>query len=234
MARTVRLLSQVTREVALVQYPNLSRLSVRHVEVVSLSTTRVLVVLIADTGRVDQRSIDTAAPIEETLVADVRARIALVIGGRRFVDVPDLMTGFVDSFDTHDRAFVNAVAANVMELAVEKTDQRVMIGGTANLTRRGDGQPINLQPVLEALEEQVVLLKLLGEASAADRILVRIGHENAVQGMEATSVVSTGYARGSELVASLGVVGPTHMDYASNMASVHAVAQYLGRILSDQ
>jgi hypothetical protein len=70
--------------------------------------------------------------------------------------------------------------------------------------------------------------------TAGDAIMVRIGQENSVQGMEATSVVSTGYARGDELVASLGVVGPTHMDYASNMASVHAVAQYLGRILSDQ
>jgi heat-inducible transcriptional repressor len=88
--------------------------------------------------------------------------------------------------------------------------------------------------VLEALEEQVVLLKLLGEATAGDAIMVRIGQENSIQGMEATSVVSTGYARGDELVASLGVVGPTHMDYDSNMASVHAVAQYLGRILSDQ
>ncbi len=234
MARTVRLLSQVTREVALVQYPTLSRSSVRHVEVVSLSTTRILVVLIADTGRVDQRMLDTAAPIDETIVADVRARIALVIGGRRFVEVPDLLVGFVESFDIHDRAFVTAVAAIVMELAVEKSDQRVMIGGTANLTRRGDGLPMNLQSVLEALEEQVVLLKLLGEATAGDAIMVRIGQENTVQGMEATSVVSTGYARGDELVASLGVVGPTHMDYASNMASVHAVAQYLGRILSDQ
>jgi heat-inducible transcriptional repressor len=125
MARTVRLLSQVTREVALVQYPTLSRSSVRHVEVVSLSTTRILVVLIADTGRVDQRMLDTAAPIDETIVADVRARIALVIGGRRFIEVPDLLVGFVESFDIHDRAFVTAVAAIVMELAVEKSDQRV-------------------------------------------------------------------------------------------------------------
>lgn len=234
MARTVRLLSQVTREVALVQYPILSRSSVRHVEVVSLSTTRILVVLIADTGRVDQRTIDTAAPVPESVVVDLRSRAGVLIGGRRFVEVPELLLSFAESFAPEDRALANAVAATLIELAVEKSDQRVMIGGTANLTRHADGLPINLQSVLEALEEQMVLLKLLGESSTRDAVMVRIGHETEVHGMEATSVVSTGYARDGEFIASLGVVGPTRMDYASNMASVAAVAQYVGRILSGQ
>ncbi len=62
VARTVRLLAQITRQVAVVQYPSLSRSSVRHVELVPLSTSRLLVVLITTTGRVEQRVVET--PVE--------------------------------------------------------------------------------------------------------------------------------------------------------------------------
>ena len=106
-----------------------------------------------------------------------------------------------------------------------------MLGGTANLARYRDSFSTNLEPVLEALEEQVVLLRLLGEVSG--EVTVRIGHENPVEDLQATSVVATGYGRGTSVVAGLGVVGPTHMDYPGTMAAVQAVAQYVTRILDE-
>ncbi len=59
--RTVRLLSQLTNQVAVVQYPHLSRAKVRHIEFVLLAPRKVLAVLIADTGKVEQRVIDVGA-----------------------------------------------------------------------------------------------------------------------------------------------------------------------------
>ena len=61
---------------------------------------------------------------------------------------------------------------------------------------------------------------------------MRIGHENPYAGLQSTSVVSTGYGPGAELVAGLGVLGPTRMDYPTTMASVRAVAPYVSRILA--
>jgi heat-inducible transcriptional repressor len=107
-----------------------------------------------------------------------------------------------------------------------------MIGGTANLTRFGHDFPLTIRPVLEALEEQVVLLKLLGEAGDSS-MTVRIGHENAYEGLNSTSVVSVGYGSGVEAVAKLGVVGPTRMDYPGTMGAVRAVARYVGQILAE-
>jgi heat-inducible transcriptional repressor len=110
-------------------------------------------------------------------------------------------------------------------------EQRIVLGGTANLARYRDSFSISLEPVLEALEEQVVLLRLLGEVSG--EVTVRIGHENPVEDLQGTSLVATGYGRGDSVVAGVGVVGPTHMDYPGTMASVHAVAQYLSQILDE-
>jgi heat-inducible transcriptional repressor len=62
---------------------------------------------------------------------------------------------------------------------------------------------------------------------------VRIGHENPFAELQTTSMVTSGYGPGAELVAGLGVVGPTRMDYPSAMAAVRAVATYVSRILAD-
>ena len=109
-----------------------------------------------------------------------------------------------------------------------------MLAGTANLATFGEDFTGAVRPVLEALEEQMVLLRLLGETRTGDALTVRIGHENQVEEFTSTSVVTVGYARGDEVVAQLGVLGPTRMDYPGTMASVRAVARYVGRILTEQ
>ncbi|MBO8194269.1 heat-inducible transcriptional repressor HrcA [Streptomyces oryzae] len=232
VGRTVRLLAQLTRQVAVVQYPSLTRSTVRHVELLGLAPARLMLVLITDTGRVEQRMIDCPAPIGETVLADLRARLNSRVVGQRFTEVPSLVQDLPEAFDADDRGSIQTVLATLLETLVEETEERLMIGGTANLTRFGHDFPLTIRPVLEALEEQVVLLKLLGEAKDPG-MTVRIGHENQHEGLSSTSVVSVGYGSGDEAVAKLGVVGPTRMDYPGTMGAVRAVARYVGQILAE-
>ncbi|MEU9589594.1 heat-inducible transcriptional repressor HrcA [Streptomyces sp. NPDC048219] len=232
VARTVRLLAQLTRQVAVVQYPSLTRSTVRHVELLSLAPARLMLVLITDTGRVEQRMVDCPAPFGESSLADLRARLNSRVAGRRFSDVPSLVEDLPEAFEAEDRGTVSTVLSTLLETLVEENEERLMIGGTANLTRFGHDFPLMIRPVLEALEEQVVLLKLLGEAKDPG-VTVRIGHENAHEGLNSTSVVSVGYGSGGEAVAKLGVVGPTRMDYPGTMGAVRAVARYVGQILAE-
>ncbi|MFF2373450.1 heat-inducible transcriptional repressor HrcA [Streptomyces xiamenensis] len=232
VGRTVRLLATLTRQVAVVQYPSLSRSTVRHVELLSLAPARVMLVLITDTGRVEQRMVDCPAPFGETSLADLRARLNSRIVGERFAEVPALVQDLPESFDNEDRGTVSTVLSTLLETLVEETEERLVIGGTANLTRFGQDFPLTIRPVLEALEEHVVLLRLLGEAKDTG-MTVRIGHENAHEGLTSTSVVAVGYGSGNEAVAKLGVVGPTRMDYPGTMGAVRAVARYVGQILAE-
>lgn len=204
----------------------------RHVELLSLAPARLMLVLITDTGRVEQRMIDCPAPFGEASLADLRARLNSRVVGRRFADVPRLVQELPESFDSEDRGTVSTVLSTLLETLVEETEERLMIGGTSNLTRFGHDFPVMIRPVLEALEEQVVLLKLLGEATDSG-MTVRIGHENAHEGLNSTSVVAVGYGSGDEAVAKLGVVGPTRMDYPGTMGAVRAVARYVGQILAE-
>ena len=229
--RTVRLLAQLTRQVAVVQYPSLTRSTVRHIEVVSLGQTRVLLVLITGAGRVEQSMVDLHSVVAEDLLADLRTRLNAAVAGALLRDVPGLLTELPETFVAEDRPVVSAVIAAVLEMLVERREERVVLAGTANLARFGHDFPLTISPVLEALEEQVVLLRLLGEASSSEGLTVRIGHENEHEGLAATSVVAVGYGAETPL-ARLGVLGPTRMDYAGTIGAVRAVARYVGRIVA--
>ena len=234
MSRTVRLLSQLTKQVALVQYPSLVRSAVRHVELLSVGPARLLMILIADTGRVEQRNIEVATPVDDEFLAAMRLRLNEALDGQLFSDVPDRLAGFAAHFEPNKQATVNVVLATLLESVVTQNEERMVIGGTANLARVGDGFVTTVGPVLEALEEHVVLLRLFGEAVTPDSLTVRIGHENPVEEFHSASVVSVGYGSGDQALAHMGVLGPTRMDYPGSIAAVRAVARYVGQILMEK
>ncbi|MBU6347948.1 MAG: heat-inducible transcriptional repressor HrcA [Actinomycetales bacterium] len=234
ISRSVRLLAQLTKQVALVQYPSLGRSAVRHIELLATSPSRLLLVLIADTGRIEQRSFDIPGSVTEATVSEIRLGLNSELVGKFFTEVPDLLLNFAERFDVAVRPIVSSVVATILETVVAKPDERVMIGGTANLARGNSDFGGGTASVLEALEEQVVLLKLFETANSAENLTIQIGHENPVAQLHSASVVSAGYGSGDQVIAHLGVVGPTRMDYPTSMAAVQAVALYVGQILKEQ
>jgi heat-inducible transcriptional repressor len=231
--RTVRLLAQLTRQVAVVQYPSLARSRVRHVELLALTPTRVMIVLITTNGRVEQRVLDCPGPVAESVLGDLRSRLNAAVTGVALAEAPEALAELGLAFVPEDRPAVEAIVTTLVETLAERREERVVLGGTANLTRFSSDFPGMVVPVLEALEEQVVLLRLLGEASDPSELTVRIGRENQGEEFATASVVSVGYGEGDTAVAKLGILGPTRMDYPSTMAAVRAVARYVGRIVAE-
>jgi heat-inducible transcriptional repressor len=229
--RTVRLLAQLTRQVAMVQYPSLSRSSVRHVELVPLAEQRLLLVLITNTGRVEQRAVDLPGPIGEESITQFRAVLNAFLDGRKLTEVASVVADLPERVMPSERANAAAVFSVILETLVERHEERVVVGGAANLTAADFSR--GLHEVLEALEEQVVLMRLLGESGDPDSLTVRIGAENDVQGFSNTSLIAAGYGAGDHQLAKLGVLGPTRMDYPTAMGAVRAVARYVGQILAE-
>jgi heat-inducible transcriptional repressor len=228
VARTVRLLAQLTRQVAVVQYPSLSRSSVRHIELVSLTPQRVLLVLITDTGRVEQAAVDLPEVAEPESIAHLRAVLNVCLDGHKLADAAATVSGLADRIPAPERPNAGAVFSVLLDSLAERHEERVVFGGAANLAAPDFGK--GLRDVLEALEEQVVLMRLLGEAASPSALTVMIGAETGIQG---TSVVSAAYGAGGQAVAKLGVLGPTRMDYPGTMGAVRAVARYVGQILGE-
>ena len=230
VTRTVRLLAQLTRQVAVVQYPSLTRSSIRHVELVPLAAKRLLLVLITDIGRVQQRVVDLPAPIEEDAVTQLRAVLNACLDGRMLTEVASVVADLPERVQPSERPNAAAVFSVILESLVERNEEKVVVGGASNLTPADFSQ--GLHEVLESLEEQVVLMRLLGESVDQSSVTVRIGAENPVAGLRSTSLVVAGYGSGGQAVARLGVLGPTRMDYPTAMGAVRAVARYVGQILA--
>lgn len=231
--RTVRLLSQLTHQVAVVQYPSLRRSALRHLELVPLSERRLLAVIITDAGRVEQRTIDVEQPLDPAIVAELRARINAGGIGRRLTEIGAGMADIVEVFAPEHRPLVVAVVEELADTLRMDAEERIVMAGTAHLARSDVDFSRTIGPVLEALEEQVVLLKLLSEM-ADDDVAVSIGQENRHESLSEASIVATSYGgtSGSDPVAQLGIIGPTRMDYPAAMTTVRAVARYLSRILT--
>ena len=232
MGRTVRLLAQITRQVAIVQYPAAPAAQIRHVEVVGLTPERALLVLIMSSGNVEQRTIEIPHVRDEHL-AQLRASLNATLVGLSPTAAVDRLVGLSAELEPMLRPVGTPVIALLLEMLAVDASDRVVVGGVPNLARFGDQFDTTVRPVLEALEENVVLLRLLGEASTADEVTVRIGHENPYETLQATSLVASAYGTVADGRASLGVVGPTRMDYPSTMAAVRAVARYVGRFLAE-
>ncbi|MYW96842.1 heat-inducible transcriptional repressor HrcA [Amycolatopsis rubida] len=232
LRRSVRLLAQLTRQVAVVQYPMLTNTVARHLEVVPLTPARLMLVLITDSGRVDQRTVDLGDVVTEETVLRLRTVLNGALAGRRLADAAANVAELPEGAPADLRDHLTRICTALVESLVEHPEERIVLGGTGNLTRNVADFPGSLRQVLEALEEQVVVLKLLAAARNPGAVTVLIGEENEDEQMRSTSVVSIGYGRDDMLLGGMGVVGPTRMDYPGTIAAVRAVANYVGQILS--
>ncbi|HET7724269.1 MAG TPA: heat-inducible transcriptional repressor HrcA, partial [Propionibacteriaceae bacterium] len=229
VARTVRLLAQVTQQVAIVQYPIVSTAVIRHIDVVRLHPDRALVLLVTSTGRITQTYVEIPAETRDDQVQAAAVRVASVLRNMTSTQAVRALSGLTPEPGTD--VVLGIVVQAVSALLAADPTTRVVVGGVQNVARFGEDFHTAMEPVLEALEEQVVLLRLLGEVR--DDVTVRIGHENEHVGLQSTSVVASGYGMPDDAWATLGVVGPTRMNYPSTMASVRAVARYVGRFLAE-
>ncbi len=234
LGRTVRLLSQLTHQVALVQYPSLTRSRVRHVELVRLTDTRMMTVLITDAGRVEQRLIDVAPGLDDEFLGQLRTKLNSSIGGLALAEAAERLVSIADQFAAEQAVAVKKVTTALIDQVLANRQDKLVMAGAANLVRTEEDFSGSIYPVLEALEEQVTLLRLFGEMEPDQNgFSVSIGSENASFGLGETSVLATGYTASGSEVSRLGVIGPTRMDYSNNIAAVRAVARYLSRLLGE-
>jgi heat-inducible transcriptional repressor len=229
--RTVRLLAQVTKQVAVVQYPMITKSKVRHIELLLLTSRRLMLVLITNTGRVEQRVLELPYSLAEKSLSELKTKMNNLVVGKSMADVSNSLESILESLSREERTSSALIISNLIEMSLEKPEERVVLAGTANLTRSGSEVSSDIHGVLETLEEQVVLLRLLSDSGESMR--VRIGSEQPEKSLKTTSLVTMGYGNDGNSLGALGVLGPTRMDYSTSMSAVQAVARYVGRFITD-
>ncbi|HET9142755.1 heat-inducible transcriptional repressor HrcA, partial [Actinophytocola sp.] len=127
LRRSVRLLAQLTRQVAVVQYPTLTRSTVRHLELVQLTPARVMLVLITDTGRVDQRMIDLGDVLGEETVGRLRTMLNATLTGHPLTDAAAKVGELLEEAPQDLRDVMTRMSTVLIESLVEHPEERLVL-----------------------------------------------------------------------------------------------------------
>ena len=228
LGRTVRLLAQLTQQVAMVQYPARRQARIRHVELVKVADSLLLVVLITESGRVDQRTVPVIAGKPAEYYAVLRDHLNRTVAGREVTDLATPLADYLASLPQPDRPAAAEVAEALTALAATRAEGRIMMAGTSNIARSAEDFARDVEPLLDVLEEQLVLLRLFTDMHASPgAVEVRIGSELHEQALHQAAVVGAGYGAGSHVA----ILGPSRMDYVTGISTVQAIARYVSRFL---
>ena len=199
LQRAARLLAQITGQVAVVAAPSLAKSTLRHIEIVPVSINTLLAVVITDTGRVAQHILNVSELPDTTvlshLVNEINAQCASV-SLTRTADYVRQMSSRKEYRPISKLAETLAQAFDGM--ADDERASELYMAGTSRLAHQR--AVADLAPLFDALEEQVVLMKLmstLSETTQSDGVGVAIGSETHTPGLLHASVVTSGYGRTS-------------------------------------
>ncbi len=232
LRQTASLLSNLTDHAAVVFAPAFDRSVVRHVELVRLSGGRAMLVLVTDTGRVDNHIIRVPDNVDEVQLDRAAEMLNRMLAESPLETAPAVVANGVERLPLELREVATNVATVLAEGLMDREENRIFLEGTSNIVDEQKFSDLEtVRQVIGALEHRRLLLEVVADAISGGSVSVRIGSENQVAGMQVCSVVTAPYGSGETALGSLGVVGPTRMDYRRTIAAVHEVSSNLGRML---
>jgi len=223
---SVHLLSRLTQYAGLAMPPGASDEHLVRLEVIDMGPT-LLVLVVGQHGRVDKQIIDRPEHIDAQALATAERRLDAV-RGTTYLDAQATLLGIAatEPPGVHD---VLLIAADVLRMATQgQRAGHVVVGGVANLTDETQAwRRDTLRRLFETLEHEEEMVQVLHDVASADDVRVTIGEEHPTTGEWGASIVAAPFKAGDDTVGTIGVVGPTRMDYLSAMAAVSAVAKRL-------
>ena len=220
LADTTGLLSSLTDWTAVVVGPSPAAATVRSAQLIDLASRTVLVVAVMSNGVVEKRALDMPTEVSPAVVAEASKRLSRQVVGRTLAEVED-----------GDEGEDPLLAAALRALREARARHEVFVGGTAKLAAAFDGVE-QLGEVLRLLEQQVVMVAVM--RTVLDRgNRVAIGAETGVPSLSECSLVLAPYSVEGTDGGTIGVLGPTRMDYPQALSAVAAVSLRLGTALSE-
>ncbi|MFO7573314.1 MAG: heat-inducible transcriptional repressor HrcA [Gaiellaceae bacterium] len=230
---TTESLSQATRLLALVSAPSLETACIRHVEVLALQPTTVMVVVITSTGGVTKRVFRLDGPVDPGLVSWASAYLNDELDGVRLGSSAVRRTLASPELSAQERSFLEIVGRALLEIGAEDGPE-VFVGGTAGLLEEARAEEVEATlRLLERLERRAAVLELVSEAIEPTRAVVHVGPAVAGGQVHDVALVGAAYGVRSTTLGAVGLIGPLRMDYEKAIRTVRAAAFELSRFVED-
>jgi heat-inducible transcriptional repressor len=230
---SVQLLSRMTQYAGLAVPPGVGEEPIVRLELIDMGPS-VLILAIGQHGRVDKRIVDRPEGLEAKALRSVETRLQSV-RGETYVEAQAVLLKLAAEGPSVDRDLVLQVAETLRTASMGEGGAHVVVGGVANLADEAQAwRRETLRRLFETLEREQEMLRVLQDVSTGEEgVRVTIGAEHPTTGEWEASIVTAPFRAGTETLGTIGVVGPTRMDYVSAMASVRAVAKRLSELASE-
>lgn len=230
-----RQLSSVSQHVGVVLTPEMRRIVVEHLEFVRLDARRVVAILVDRAGVVHNRILEVAESFEQAELDAMGRELSRRFSGLTLPAIREAIAHeMTEEHAAYDRLRARLLALSHDALQVAEAGQDVLVEGASNLIGSPEFADLErTKELLRTLEQKGRLVGLLESVLQGGGVQVVIGRENPVSGLTDLSVVATTYGAGDRVLGTLGIVGPTRMEYARTIALVDHLARVLTRFLSN-
>jgi heat-inducible transcriptional repressor len=230
---SVQLLSRLTQYAGLAVPPGAAEEPIVRLELIDMGPT-VMILSVGQHGRVDKRVIDRPDAVDVEVLRSVEERLQ-TLRGLTYVEAQARLLKLAAEASTSDHDLLLHVAEMLRTATQGEGAAHVVVGGVSNLTDETQTwRHQTLRRLVETLEREQEMLQVLQDVTAdREDVWVTIGAEHPTTGEWEASIVTAPFMAGEATVGTIGVVGPTRMDYLSAMASVRAVAKRLSDIATE-
>ena len=232
-----RLLSNITQQLACVLYPKLDTGILERLQIISVSSSRILIVLSISSGMIKTITLEINAGIKESQIQEVQTILNERLGGLSLKEIRTTFTERMKDFSTDLHPVLTVFLESIDKIFKDANPaEKAIITGATNLLRKPEfDNPDSFQGVIEMIEDKDVIFHVFEKATKGNQsaVSVTIGAENEIPQLGGFSLVAKEYQFG-EITGTLGVIGPKRMEYAKIMAIVNYVSDILTETLTKQ
>ena len=234
MRASSRAISMITNVAGIVLTPRLKRSIFKHIEFISMDSSRVLTVLITNSGLVKNSVMDLEDEISRSELFRISEFLNHELEGISLGDIKDYLTRRLleqcDSFYN----FLKKAMLVISSPSLLRMDDRVYYEGTTSLMAYPEFKDIaKARLFLRFLEEGKDVLDLFNEDMEKEGIKVHIGKENSCKEIQECSIITSNYKIQHRTIGAVGAIGPTRMEYGKVISAVSYLSEMLGKVLED-
>lgn len=225
---TGQMLSQLTHYTAIVSSPQLGQSVVKHIQLVLMAPTQVLVIVVQDTGAVHHQMIQVSENITQGDLEQISIVLNAKLQGRNMDNIRLTLIKEI-YFELSKHKQILDLALDIMNSKLTG-EEKIYLGGVFNILNQPEFHNVDkIKTILSLLEQEALLRDILNSDALTEGITVRIGEENSREEIKNCSMITATYKISDKVLGTVGVIGPTRMEYAK----VVSIMEYMTKNLSD-
>ena len=232
---TSTILSDITHQLACITFPQMSNSILEKIQIVKLSTSKILVVVTVVSGLVKTITLELRANYGQSDLVNIQRVLNQRLSGLKFSEIREtIVDRFKSIYSTQFSPIIRVFLESAEQIFADSTDNKSVVTGAKNILSQPEFEELNqFQGIIELVEDRDIIVHVMKESISDDMkdVSIKIGSENMEERFTSYSLVTKEYNVG-EAVGSVGIIGPKRMEYSRVIATVEYVAELLTKNLN--